>query len=102
RWTRAPDSDYLVKPTWVEVAASVAGALQEKSGTIRTTEGGQRVRFNAIWYCSPVVDIRPRADDNAEGDRLTISSTGAKYHVRGVIDQTGLGEFKKVFLEAVG
>lgn len=101
RWTRdAVNSQYEYEPDWVQQNTGVPIQVQEKGGKRQRTVGGQEVTYNADGFVGTGTDLKPRANDEAEGDRIIVDGTGVTYNVRAVLDETGLGEFYKVLLES--
>lgn len=103
RWgTRAGGDDYVVRPDWGGVTTDVPCSIQDRGAALSETVAGRNVRFNAVGYFAPGVDLKPGVGDNAHGDRLTVTrgaGLGAVYQVRAVLDQTGRGALVKALLE---
>ena len=97
RWSRTIDDYGEATPSWSSSSTDVPCLIQQKNGTIAMGGSGREYEFTAMGYFSTSADIRPDADDNAEGDRVVIGS--ATYHVRGVGDECGKNKLKTVWLE---
>ena len=100
RWVREVNSQFELEPDWQSVATAVPCLVQEKTGRLVRSVAGREVTFSAIGYFPAGTDLRPGADDRAEGDRITVDQTGATYCVQAVDTMpAGRGGYLRAWLQ---
>ena len=97
------NTDGVIVPTWANFAGSQA-LIQEGSGSLRNTPGGQGLVYDAICFLPPWTQIRPQAKDDIP-DRIVVilpaRLAGATYLVKLAVDESGMQDHIVAYLTRV-
>ncbi len=93
--------DGQIVPDWANVTTGQRCLIQEGSGEVKATRGGQGLVYDAIGFFPAATDIRPRGQHD-QSDRITLTApthlNGVTFLVNLVTDESGMGNHLTAYL----
>ena len=96
--------DGVITPSWADHATSVPCLIQEGTGRLQQTTGGQGLFYDALLFLPPDSDVKPQApDENNDRIIMTLPArlTGITYLVKLAVDESGQGDHLVAYLTRV-